>query len=264
MARTAGRLEGNRSSSSYPGGVTFPRIAVASLTAAFALAVLPGVGASADSLPVPEVRVGDARQVIVVTAPKWSATEGTLATYEKRGGTWQVVQPAMRTQLGYGGLVRGDKRRQGTGTTPTGVYEILSGFGRKSDPGTKLDYTQVDRNDAWPYNPKVPSTYNVFQDVDRSWKSYGGYVEHLWDMGYQYDYVAVLDYNLPEGPIRTGAKGVRRSSEPPDTSRGGGIFLHVDNGNKTAGCIAVKKKQMREIMQWLDPKKDPVIVMRVD
>jgi L,D-peptidoglycan transpeptidase YkuD (ErfK/YbiS/YcfS/YnhG family) len=243
--------------------VTFPRTAVASLAVAFTLALLPGVSAAASALPVPEERVGDARQVIVVTAPKWSATEGTLATYEKRGGTWQVVQPSMRTQLGYGGLVRGDKRRQGTGTTPTGVYEILNGFGRKPDPGTKLDYTQVDRNDAWPYNPKVPSTYNVFQNVDRSWKSYGGYVEHLWDMGYQYDYVAVLDYNLPEGPISTGAKGVRRSAEPPDTRRGGGIFLHVDNGKKTAGCIAIKKKEMREIMQWLDPKKDPVIVIRV-
>jgi len=244
--------------------VTFPRAAVASLAASFALALLPGGIASADALPVPKERVGDARQVIVVTAPKWRSTEGTLATYEKRGDTWRVVQQEMRTQLGYGGLVRGDKRHQGTGTTPTGVYEIVSGFGRKADPGTQLAYTKVDRNDAWPYNPRVPSTYNVFQDVDRSWKSYGGYVEHLWDMGYQYDYVAVLDYNLPEGPIRTGAKGVRRSTEPPDTSRGGGIFLHVDNGNKTAGCIAVKKKAMREIMQWLDPKKDPVIVIRVD
>jgi L,D-peptidoglycan transpeptidase YkuD (ErfK/YbiS/YcfS/YnhG family) len=82
-------------------------------------------------------------------------------------------------------------------------------------------------------------------------------------MGYQYDYVAVLDYNLPEGPIRTGANGVRRSSNPPDTSRGGGIFLHVDNGNKTAGCIAVTKKVMRDLMTWMDPKKDPVIVIRV-
>jgi len=40
--------------------------------------------------------------------------------------------------------------------------------------------------------------------------------------------------------------------------------LHVDNGKKTAGCIAVQQKEMREIMQWLDPKKDPVIVIRVD
>ena len=244
--------------------MTFPRTAVASLAAAFALTLLPGSAASADALPVPEGRVGDARQVIVVTAPKWRSTQGTLATYEKRGGSWRVVQSEIRTQLGYGGLVRGDRRRQGTGTVPTGVFDILSGFGRKADPGTALDYTQVDRNDAWTYNPRVPSTYNVFQNVDRSWKSYGGYVEQLWDMGMQYDYVAVLDYNLPEGPIRTGAKGVRRSAEPPNTSRGGGIFLHVDNGNKTAGCIAVKKKAMREIMQWLDPKKDPVIVIRVD
>ncbi len=108
------------------------------------------------------------------------------------------------------------KARQGTGTVPTGVYDILSGFGRKADPGTELDYIQVDRNDAWTYNPKVPSTYNVFQDADRSWKSYGGYVEELWDMGMQYDYVAVLDYNLPEGPIRTGAKRRATLSNPPE------------------------------------------------
>lgn len=235
------------------------RIAVAVVVAIFSLTAIP----SAHATSVPDSRVGDARQVIVVEAPRWSSTEGTLTAFEKRGGNWQVVQSPVRAQLGYGGLVRGDRRRQGTGTVPTGVFEILSGFGRKADPGTALDYIQVDRNDAWTYNPRVPSTYNVFQDADRSWKSYGGYVEELWDMGYQYDYVAVLDYNLPEGPIRTGANGVRRSSNPPDTSRGGGIFLHVDNGNKTAGCIAVTKKVMRDLMTWMDPKKDPVIVIRV-
>jgi len=235
------------------------RIAVVVVVAIFSLTAIP----SAHATSVPDSRVGDARQVIVVEAPRWSSTEGTLTAFEKRGGNWQVVQPTVRAQLGYGGLVRGDRRRQGTGTVPTGVFEILSGFGRKADPGTALDYIQVDRNDAWTYNPRVPSTYNVFQDADRSWKSYGGYVEELWDMGYQYDYVAVLDYNLPEGPIRTGANGVRRSSNPPDTSRGGGIFLHVDNGNKTAGCIAVTKKVMRDLMTWMDPKKDPVIVIRV-
>lgn len=244
--------------------MNFPRLVTASAALGMTLSVASVSPAGASELPVVEGRVGDAQQVIVVTAPSWKSTEGTLATYEKRGGSWRVVKPEMRTQLGYGGMVRGDKRRQGTGTTPTGVYEVLSGFGRKADPGTDLDYIKVDRNDAWTYNPKVPSTYNVFQDVDKSWKSYGGYVEDLWDMGYQYDYVAVLDYNLPAGPIRTGAKGVRRSSNPPDTRRGGGIFLHVDNGKRTAGCIAVKKKQMREIMQWLDPDKDPVTVIRVD
>jgi L,D-peptidoglycan transpeptidase YkuD (ErfK/YbiS/YcfS/YnhG family) len=233
----------------------------ASFLAAAAL-VVSGVP-SAYATSVPDARVGDARQVIVVEAPRWSSTEGTLTAFEKSDGEWAIVQPTVRAQLGYGGLVRGDRRRQGTGTVPTGVFDILSGFGRKADPGTELDYIQVDRNDAWTYNPKVPSTYNVFQTADRSWKSYGGYVEELWDMGMQYDYVAVLDYNLPEGPIRTDAKGIRRSTTPPNTSRGGGIFLHVDNGNKTAGCVAVKRSVMRDLMRWLDPDKDPVIVIRV-
>ena len=217
----------------------------------------------ASATTIPDARVGDARQVIVVEAPRWSATEGTLTAFERTGDRWTVVQPTVRAQLGYGGLVRGDKRRQGTGTVPTGVFDILSGFGRKADPGTALNYIQVDRNDAWTYNPKFPRTYNVFQTAQRSWKSYGGYVEMLWDMGMQYDYVAVLDYNLPEGPIRTDAKGVRRSTTPPQTSRGGGIFLHVDNGKKTAGCVAVKRSVMRDLMQWLDPDKNPVIVIRV-
>jgi len=244
--------------------VRLPRLLLASITITIALAGTSTTAATATTLPVKESRIGDARQVVVVTAPSWKATEGTLATYEKRAGQWELVQDEVRAQLGYGGLVRGDRRRQGTGTVPTGVFGILSGFGRKADPGTGLDYIQVDRNDAWTYNPRVPSTYNIFQTVDKSWKAYGGYVEHLWDMGYQYDYVAVLDYNVPEGPITTGPKGIRRSSEPPNTSRGGGIFLHVDNGNKTAGCVAIKKSIMRDVLAWLDPKKDPVIVIRVD
>ena len=235
------------------------RPSLIALVAVVSFAAVPPAHATS----VPDARVADSRQVIVVEAPRWSSTEGTLTAFEKRRGKWAITQPTVRAQLGYGGLVRGDKRRQGTGTVPTGVFDILRGFGRKDDPGTSLKYVQVDRNDAWTYNPRVPSTYNVFQTVDRSWNSYGGYVEKLWDMGDQYDYVAILDYNLPQGPITTGAKGVRRSSTSPDTSRGGGIFLHVDNGNKTAGCIAVKKKVMRNLMRWLDPKKDPVIVIRV-
>ena len=239
------------------------RLTRSSLIVTALLALVTTGSPTAVAAPFPEKKVGSARQVIVVTADSWKSTDGTLATYEKRGGSWIQVQPTIRAQLGYGGLVRGDRRRQGTGATPTGVYSIVDSFGRRPDPGTQVSYVQVDKNDAWTYNPRVPSTYNVFQTVDRSWRSYGGYVEHLWDMGYQYDYVVVLDYNLPTGPISTSPNGVRRSTEPPDTRRGGGIFLHVDNGSKTAGCISIKKSAMRNVLRWLDPSKDPVIIIRV-
>ena len=217
----------------------------------------------AAELPFSPTSVGDAQQVIVVTAPSYAATEGTLSAYELKAGAWVEVQKPIRAQLGYGGLVRGDNRRQGTGTTPTGTYAVTNAFGRKADPGTALDYVRVDRNDAWTYNPKVPSTYNVFQDAPRSWKSYGNYVEELWNMGTQYNYVAVLDYNFPEGEIRTGKNGVRRTNSPANTRMGGGIFLHVDNGKKTAGCISIEQAAMRKILRWLDPDQEPVISIKV-
>lgn len=228
------------------------------------LGLLAAHPAHAADLAFDPDRVGDARQVIVVSAPSWNATEGILAAYERTAEGWRVVQPEVRAQFGYGGMVRGDRRMQGTGTTPTGIYDIVSAFGRKPDPGTDLQYMRVDRDDAWTYNPRVPRTYNIYQDVDRSWSSYGKYVEELWDMGMQYDYVAVLDYNLPRGPITTNTRGVRVTQDPPDTRRGGGIFLHVDNGRKTAGCISVEKSVMRALLTWLDPDTSPVIVIDVD
>jgi L,D-peptidoglycan transpeptidase YkuD (ErfK/YbiS/YcfS/YnhG family) len=209
-------------------------------------------------------RIEKSDQVIIVTAPDRASTAGTLRTYEKRGDNWQIVQGNTRAQLGYGGLVKADARRQGTGTTPIGTFAITSAFGRAKNPGTTVDYIRVDRNDAWTYNPRVPSTYNIFQSVNKSWKPYGNYVEMLWDYGYQYDYVAVMDFNLPAGPIRTKPNGVRVTNQPGDLRRGGGIFLHVDNGKKTAGCIAIDRSVMKEVMSWLDPTKNPVIVVEPD
>lgn len=237
------------------------RFLVAALLAPLTL-IAPPVHAA--ELPFSPKEVGSAQQVIVVTAPSYRSTEGELRTYEFIDGSWQIVQASVRAQLGYGGLVRGDKRRQGTGTTPTGTYAVLDAFGRKPDPGAKVEYVRVDRDDVWTYNPRVPRTYNIFQTVNRSWNSYGNYVERLWDMGMQYNYVSVLDYNLPDGPLRTKSNGVRVSDNPPNTRMGGGIFLHVDNGKKTAGCIAIKESVMRDVLRWIDPAKDPHIVISVE
>ena len=160
------------------------------------------------------------------TAPSWKATEGTLATYEKRGGQWRVVKPerCARNSATAASSVAISVAKEPAPHQPvftrSSTASVANQIQAPNSTTSRLIATML-----WTYNPRVPSTYNVFQDADRSWKSYGGYVEELWDMGYQSDYVAVLDYNLPEGPIRTGAKGVRRSSTPPDTRRGGGIFF---------------------------------------
>jgi L,D-peptidoglycan transpeptidase YkuD (ErfK/YbiS/YcfS/YnhG family) len=231
-----------------------------------ALAVLAGVvalsPAASAATPGDLPGAGSAEQVIVVTSTDYRSTRAQLSAYEKStDGSWRTIAKDIPAFVGARGIVAGPDRRQGTNTTPAGTYAITSGFGRKPDPGTAMPYVHVDRDDAWTYNPKVPSTYNVFQTAPVSWASYGGYVERLWKMGRQYDYVAVLDYNLPGGTITTDARGIRRTDEPADTRAGGGIFLHVSKGEPTAGCISINKRDMRRVMDWLDLERNPVIVI---
>lgn len=206
--------------------------------------------------------ISDSSQVIVVTAKNSRTSYATVRAYERRSdGTWRSVLGSTPARIGYSGMVSASDRRQGTGKTPIGAFPIVTTFGRLANPGTEMPYVKFDRNDAWTYNPRSPSTYNLFQTANRSWRSFGNYVEQLWSYGSQYNYVAVMDYNLPKGKVRTGADGIRRAANPANTTKGGGIFLHVSNGKPTAGCIAIPQAQMAKVMRWLDPAKQPIVVV---
>lgn len=239
-----------------------PTIVVSALTSTI---ILMGLVSPVSSQATPALlnEITDSEQVVLVTANSWRSTVGTLQVFERNKNSWLVTQESVPAILGYGGLVTGNNRKQETGTTPTGTYAFTSAFGIKPDPGTKLNYTKVDNNDAWTYNPKVPATYNVFQTANKNWSSYGDDVEVLSTYGKQYNYVAILDFNLPAGKITQGANGINRTDQSANTSRGGGIFLHVSNGTKTEGCIAIPQKAMKAILEWIDPKKNPVIVIQV-
>ena len=81
------------------------------------------------------------RQVVTV-----NYTDGYRArvTFWKLTGTgWQARFSADDGRIGYGGLVRGTKRQQGTGTTPLGTYGLPWVFGTDApDPGWRcLLYT---------------------------------------------------------------------------------------------------------------------------
>ena len=220
---------------------------------------LAATTASAQALNLPGTQSSE--QVVLVTARSLSSTTATLATLERSAEGWTQIGPSTKVFIGRHGLTPGTQRRQSTGTTPMGTYQLNAAFGRLPDPGAKLPYTQIDRNDAWTYNPTDPSTYNLFQSVNRSWRAYGGYVEHLWQLGPQYDYVVTTSFNEPSGPIATGADGIRRSAQPSNTTRGGGIFLHVSKGEPTVGCVSMPRATMLRVVRWLDPARHPVVVI---
>ena len=237
------------------------------LVAAFALALvlthIPLYGAQAAEESWLST-ITDSDQVVLVTAVNTQSTTGKLSSYQRIDGQWQQIQPAVSVFLGRSGLTPAKLRVQSSGTTPMGTFGLTTAFGRETNPGTQMPYTHLDHDDAWTYNPRVPRTYNLFQSAKRNWRSYGKYVEHLWALGPQYDYVVTTTFNEPEGPVLQSADGVNRVTASANTKLGGGIFLHVSKGVPTAGCISMNKKVMRALVQWLTPAAHPVVVIGLE
>jgi L,D-peptidoglycan transpeptidase YkuD (ErfK/YbiS/YcfS/YnhG family) len=242
------------------------RRAVALLAAAILVTALAWQPASAAAVPTYHpsrlTHLGDARQVVVVSARDWSSSHAVLRTWQRdQAGTWQLVGQPVAARVGRNGFVPADRRRQNSGTSPAGTFAVVSAFGNGPDPGTALGYREVDRSDWWTYDPRDPKTYNVLQPrrvATSAWRT--SWAEDLSGYGAQYRYAAVLGFNLPSAVHRS-PDGQRVSDQPADTRLGGGIFLHVSGPGATAGCVSVPRSEMRRILQWLDPAEDPVLVM---
>ena len=202
------------------------------------------------------------KQLVTVTSGRWSDTGAKMRVWRKRSGGWKLVRGPVNVSLGWNGWVPAQKRRQSTGTTPAGKFSMRYAFGTRPDPGTELDYRRVDANDYWPYEPRDPATYNIYQPHKAStttWRS--DYVEKLADYHDEYAYSIVLGYNMPRGVHWSRARKQWVASTPADTDRGGGIFLHVKENRYTAGCVSGPIRHIRAIVRWLDPDLEPRIVM---
>jgi L,D-peptidoglycan transpeptidase YkuD (ErfK/YbiS/YcfS/YnhG family) len=232
--------------------------------AALAAGALGGTApARAAGTPLPErlANLGYSRQVVVVTSSGWQSSHARLQTWRRTpGGDWVQVMAPVPARVGWNGMRMAADRLQSTGTTPAGTFALLRGFGLAEPPGVELPYRRVDANDWWPYDPSDPKTYNVLQPWrprHAQWRT--DWAERLASYRKQYRFAVVLDYNLP-GEVRW-RNSQRIALDTADTSAGGGIFLHVNGKDATAGCISISRARMRQVLTWLDPDLDPVIVV---
>lgn len=202
-------------------------------------------------------------QMVTVTSPSRTSTTGTLRAWERpAGGAWRKVRGPLPIVLGYAGWVVADRRIQSTGTSPAGRFALPFAFGGHPDPGTTLRYHRVDGNDWWPYEPRDPATYNVYQfgkDRRSHWRA--DYSEHLAAYPVQYAYAIVVGFNLPSGIHYSLKRNQRVADHRSDTRRGGGIFLHVRATPTTAGCIAMTSANVQWLLRWLTPASHPQVVM---
>jgi L,D-peptidoglycan transpeptidase YkuD (ErfK/YbiS/YcfS/YnhG family) len=164
--------------------------------------------------------------------------------------------------LGYGGWVVSADRRQSTGTTPAGWFRLPGAFGRLPNPGARLPYRHVDTDDWWPYEPRDPATYNVYQRhraATTHWRP--TFAERLDTFTTQYQYAIEVGFNLPGGVHYSHNRQQWVATREADIHRGGGIFLHVRGNGLTAGCVAMDRSDLRWLLTWLRPRSHPRLVM---
>jgi L,D-peptidoglycan transpeptidase YkuD (ErfK/YbiS/YcfS/YnhG family) len=225
------------------------RLAVVTTALALALS-LAGPGAAQPAVTDEPFRLGGVRvdagpgtrQVITVNAT--SGYHAVVSLWVRRDGRWDRTATTRSGRIGYGGLVVGSKRRQGTGTTPIGTYSITETFGNAPRPAaTRLPFHRVRHGDYWVQDNRS-AHYNQRRHVSR-----GGFrpatSEHLPDYGAQYRWSLVIDFNRPDPVLR----------------RGSGIFLHVNGAGATTGCVSVPRRFVRNMMSRLRPGMAPVIAI---
>ena len=188
------------------------------------------------------------RQVVTVNHTYgWHARVGLWRKRSTHG--WTRVAGAGDGRTGYGGLVRGPERKQGTGTTPLGTYHATESFGLAAKPaGTRLPFHRVRSGDYWVQDNRS-AYYNRLRNKRlggfRWWISGYNSSERLRDYPGQYRWSVVIDFNRP-APVR---------------HRGSGIFLHVNGDGATAGCVSAPRPFIRQTVRTLRPSLHPVVAI---
>jgi len=181
------------------------------------------------------------RQLITVSAASYGATYATLTAYRRSAGRWRPVLGPWTARIGRGGFAPPGLKREGDGRTPSGTFGFGFFFGVLPNPGVRFRYRQSQPYDFWDDDPASPR-YNEWVDQRRA--DPGLDPEPMDVSGY--DYGAVIAYNTAR------ASGL-----------GSGIFLHVNIGIATAGCVTLPMDELLRVLRWLNPARSPQIRMGV-
>ncbi|HWM24237.1 MAG TPA: L,D-transpeptidase family protein [Chthoniobacterales bacterium] len=199
-------------------------------------------------------------QCLVVLTEDWTSTTGVLRSFERNGGTdkWKERHSALpvvvgKKGLGLGrGVVRLDlrgapRKKEGDDKAPVGIFRLSTAFGyapARSATWARLPYLALTKRIEGIDDPRS-LYYNRL--VDRSkvakidWRS----SEQMRRDDVLYKWGIVVDHNAAARP-----------------GAGSCIFLHVwkSPSSPTAGCTAMRERDLVSLIRWLDPTRHPILV----
>jgi L,D-peptidoglycan transpeptidase YkuD (ErfK/YbiS/YcfS/YnhG family) len=187
-------------------------------------AQIPGLGASFRA-KIP----ASAGQVLLASGRSATTNTVTVVLYTRTAqGTWL---PGARWS-GHNALDGWTTdHHEGDLHSPIGVYTLTDAGGLYPNPGTKFPYLRS----------------SEFQDLGTGFEG-----ESLADA---FNYVIAINYNHVPGTSPLS------DARPMGEAKGGGIWVHVDHGGPTHGCISLPQADVVSLLKTLDPARHPVIVM---
>ena len=170
----------------------------------------------------------DSTQVVEALGAGPNSPNATVVFYQRTPAGWQAgpTWPAHDALDGWTA-----NKHQGDLRTPIGVFTLTDAGGLMANPGTKLPYYQ--------------STGFTISGTGFEGEPLAG----------AFDYVIAINYNR-----RTGVSPLDETY-PLGYDKGTGVWLHVDHGGPTHGCVSIPRADIISLLQQLDPSRHPVIVM---
>lgn len=223
-----------------------------------------GTAASPRSaVAAPDAPLGRSLQMVVVTAPDWKASRGTVRLFERSdaGASWREVGTPAGCALGRHGLGAGrglaapftdaPVKRQGDGRSPAGVFSLPEAFGYATpeaarEAGVRLPYAFVTDRAACVTDPAsklfgqvVGPEERQSADVARQERMLRPDNANLWGV--------VIGHNLTD----------------PLEGAGSCVFVNVRpvGGPPTGGSIGCPETLAAKLVSWLDPAASPVLVV---
>ncbi|EIA07921.1 L,D-transpeptidase [Flavobacterium frigoris] len=187
-------------------------------------------------------KLENVEQLLVVYNYQPENYSAIFVALEKKDKNWVLKFDPVEVGIGKNGFASPADKREGDGKSPTGVFRLGKLFSYEKQLNTLLENQQTTAEDKWIDDPNSED-YNTYIKGPTTAKSY----ENLLLKNDAYKYCMVVEYNT--NPILKG--------------KGSAIFFHlgIKKPYFTAGCVAIDEENMKSIVNWLDPKLNPSIIM---
>ena len=139
-----------------------------------------------------------------------------------------------KCSVGKNGIT--SKKNEGDKKTPKGLFSLSNVYYRKDrnlKPITKLHTIPITKKMGW-CNDVKNKKYNKLIKINNSTR-----YEKMFRKDYKYDYIIPINYNTKNTKI----------------GKGSAIFIHLTKTyKKTAGCVALKKKDLLILLKLINRK----------